>query len=108
MLEKNGSVPLNIVTGVSVFGFPEEALSLAERSDFSFIFEPEGNRAITYFPGTMFAPWSQMRDLPRFVDLCDRLQLCRYWLESGKWPDLVEVVPYDFKEEVRKRVTAKA
>ena len=37
-----------------------------------------------------------------------QLQLCRYWVESGKWPDMASEVPYDFKEEVRKRVTAKA
>lgn len=108
LLEKTGTVPLNVVTGVCVFGFPEEALRMAERSNYDFIFEPEGEHAGTYYHGTIFGPWNTMRELPAFVDLCDRLGLCRYWVESGKWPDMVPDLPYDFKEEVRKRVTAKA
>ncbi|QPC99127.1 TIR domain-containing protein [Qipengyuania soli] len=108
LLEATGTVPINIITGISVFGFPEEALDMAEKANYDFIFQPEGNRAGTYFHGTIFGPWSQMRELPRFVDLCDRLGLCRYWVESDKWPDMISELPYDFKDEVRKRVTAQA
>lgn len=108
LLEHTGTVPLNVVTGVCVFGFPEEALDLAEAASYDFIFEPEGNRAGSYFHGTIFGPWSTMRNLPRFVDLCDRLGLCRYWVETNKWPDMTGEVPYDFKDEVRKRVTTRA
>ena len=108
LLDATGTVPINIITGISVFGFPEEALDMAEKANYDFIFEPEGNRAGTYFHGTIFGPWSQMRNLPRFVDLCDRLGLCRYWVESDKWPDMISELPYDFKEEVRQRVTARA
>lgn len=106
LLEKTGTIPLNVVTGVSVFGFPEKALELAERSSYEFIFQPEGNRAGTYFHGTIFGSWSTMRNLPAFMDLCDRLGLCRYWIESGKWPDMIGEVPYDFKAEAAKRVVA--
>jgi hypothetical protein len=33
------------------------------------------------------------------VKLCARLGLVEYWLETLKWPDCAEVVPYDFKKE---------
>lgn len=108
LLDHTGTVPINIITGISVFGFPDQALDMAEKANYDFIFQPEGNRAGTYFHGTIFGSWSTMRNQPRFVDLCDRLGLCRYWVESDKWPDMIGELPYDFKDEVRKRVTAQA
>ena len=35
---------------------------------------------------------------PRFLKLCARLGLVEYWLETLKWPDCAEVVPYDSGE----------
>jgi len=34
---------------------------------------------------------------PRFTQLCARLGLAQYWVESGKWPDCATDVDYDFK-----------
>jgi hypothetical protein len=39
---------------------------------------------------------------PRFLQLCAKLGLVRYWLESGSWPDCADVVPYDFRAEARR------
>ncbi len=34
---------------------------------------------------------------PRFVQLCARIGLVEYWLETGTWPDCADEVPYDFR-----------
>lgn len=106
VIGKTGSLPLNVITGAGVFGRPEQALDLAEKANYDFIFEPEGNRAVVHFPGTMFGPWSTMKRLPRFVELCARLGMCDYWIKSGKWPDRIEELPYDFKAEALKAVAS--
>ena len=41
----------------------------------------------------------ELRNDPRFVPLCARLGLVGYWLESGRWPDCADEVPYDFRAE---------
>ena len=51
-----------------------------------------------------------IRNDPRFMDMCDQLGLCAYWVATGRWPDCVpEVAPYyDLKAESLKRVAASA
>jgi hypothetical protein len=44
----------------------------------------------------------ELRNDPRFVPLCARLGLVQFWLTTGKWPDCVDDVPYDFKAECAK------
>jgi hypothetical protein len=44
----------------------------------------------------------ELRNDPRFVPLCARLGLVEFWLATGKWPDCVDDVPYDFKAECEK------
>jgi TolB-like protein len=41
----------------------------------------------------------ELRNDPRFPRLCARLGLVEYWTASGKWPDCVDAVPYDFRAE---------
>ena len=51
-----------------------------------------------YRTGLLF--WRDMPEIrsdPRFVRLCARLGLVEFWLTSGKWPDCVDTVPYDFR-----------
>jgi len=51
-----------------------------------------------YRTGLMFhAGMPELRDDPRFVPLCARLGLVEFWTASGRWPDCVDDVPYDFK-----------
>jgi tetratricopeptide (TPR) repeat protein len=57
------------------------------------------------FAGTMFM-WGNrpmMRDI-RFIQLCHKIGLCNYWVETGNWPDCAGEgrLPYDFKAECRR------
>lgn len=106
VVEKTGTLPLNVITAGGVFGRAEQALDIAEKASYDYIFEPEGDRAALHFPGTMFGPWSTIKNYPRFVKLCARLGLCDYWVSSGIWPDRIDELPYDFKDEVHKTLTA--
>jgi len=44
-------------------------------------------------------PMPELRKDRRFLRLCARLGLVEYWLTTGKWPDCVDEVPYDFRAE---------
>ena len=73
-----------------------------------------GSRGLPVFPNgntltrkvlcpTLFqAGMPELRNDPRFVPLCARLGLVEFWLATGKWPDCVDDVPYDFKGECEK------
>jgi len=53
-----------------------------------------------YRTGLLF--WRDMPEIRndvRLVRLRARLGLVRFWLRSGKWPDCVDEVPYDFRAE---------
>lgn len=104
LLDKTGTLPLNLVEAISTLGMPARALELAERASYAHIFDPEGAPHSDYFPGTVLGPWSELHRTPRFIDLCDRLGLCAYWATSGFWPDCAAWTPYDLKAEVHKRV----
>ena len=59
---------------------------------------PDGYRTSLLFQAGM----PELRNDPRFARLCARLGLVQFWLESGRWPDCVDEVPYDFKAECEK------
>jgi len=59
------------------------------------IMGPDGYRTSLLFQAGM----PELRNDPRFPALCARLGLVEFWLESGKWPDCVDEVPYDFRAE---------
>ncbi len=105
-LASTGVLPLSWLVALCHYGLGEEALSLAERADFSHMFSPDGPLPAREYPGNIFGPWCTMNKSPRFIDLCDRIGLCRYWVESDRWPDCAEWVPYDLKAEVRRRTGA--
>lgn len=101
--EKSGTLPLNYIETLSALGRPDTAFDLAERVSFEHMFDPDGP-VPSAFPGTILGRWSALNKTPRFIALCDRLGLCRYWMESQRWPDCVAWTPFDFKAEVRRRV----
>jgi TolB-like protein len=105
-LAKTGTLPLNYIEGISEMGLVDEALDLAERASFAHTFDPDGPLPSGSFPGVVMGPWSAMMRMPRFIDLCERLGLCAYWVSSGRWPDCVEWTPYDFKALARERAAA--
>lgn len=99
MLEKDGTLALNFIMGIGHLGRLETAFELAERSSYDFVFDREGAPISAHYPGTIMGRWSPIiRDL-RGLRLLHRVGLCDYWLTSGKWPDCVDYVPYDFKAE---------
>jgi hypothetical protein len=80
-----------------------------ERASFAQTFDPEGEHAAgAYNPGIIFnraSNWPMMSD-PRFVRLCHKLRYVDLWLETGRWPDCADQVPYDFKGEARRLASA--
>lgn len=101
-LDKTGRLPLNLIVSIGEFGLPEEALDMAEKASYDFVFNPDGARPSTYFPGTILGPWSKVLQIPRFVDLCTRLGMSDYWNSTGNWPDCEDWVCYDFRAKVKR------
>ena len=56
---------------------------------------PDGYRTSLLFQASM----PELRNDPRFARLCARLGLVAFWSATGKWPDCVDEVPYDFEAE---------
>ncbi|MDG5747601.1 TIR domain-containing protein [Qipengyuania sp. XHP0207] len=104
-VERTGTIALNLIEGISQYGLVDEAFALAERANFDDVLDPEGHRAEGIYPGTCMARWSSLNRSPRFIDLCYRLGLCDYWMAMDVWPACAEWVPYDFKSEVRRRIS---
>jgi len=102
--EKTGCVDVSRLVYAAHLGLVEEAYRTAEtaclgpRGTEDDMMGPDGYRT-----GLLF--WDGMPELrndPRFVRLCARLGLVKFWLATGKWPDCVDRVPYDFKAECEK------
>ena len=105
LCDRTGTLPLNLLVSLGLLGLVDEAFALAERPTFfAHVFDPDGPLPSTAFPGTILGRWSELAKLPRFIPLCDRLGLCAYWSQTGRWPDCVAWTPYDFKREVMRRV----
>ena len=100
LLERTGTLPLNLVVGIGFFGLPEQALALAEKASYAHVFDPAKSGPSGVYPGVLLMRESTLLQTPRIVGLCDRLGLCRYWLDSGIWPDCTEWTRFDFKREV--------
>jgi hypothetical protein len=103
-LAKQGWLPLNWLAQLNHLGLADEALALADRASFAHMFDPDGPLPSAYYPGTIFGSWCTMNQNPLFVDLCNRMGLCDYWVETEQWPDCAKWLPYDFKAEVRARI----
>ena len=83
------------------FGFADEAYALIERARLG----PSGAESdwrafVAYSTAPLFVKaFPELRADPRFVQLCARLGLVEYWLETQQWPDCASEVPYDFRAE---------
>jgi TolB-like protein len=102
--KKTGCVDVSRLVYAAHLGLAEEAYRTAEtaclgpRGTEDDMMGPDGYRT-----GLLF--WDGMPELrndPRFVRLCARLGLVKFWLATGKWPDCVDQVPYNFKTECEK------
>ncbi|WP_170233844.1 BTAD domain-containing putative transcriptional regulator [Novosphingobium sediminis] len=104
LLEQTGTITLSLPTGLGFIGLPDMAFELVELADYSHVFDPAGPSPSLFYPGVALGPWSCLLSHPRFIRVCHRLGLCRYWQETGQWPDCAAWVPFDFKSAVRRAV----
>ncbi len=96
---KTGSVDVTRLVYAAHLGLVDDAYRLAESAHLG----PKGDAddvigADAYRTGMLF--WEGMPEIrndPRFVQLCARLGLVEFWLATQKWPDCVDEVPYDFE-----------
>ena len=103
-VETTGHIDVTALVFASYVGLIDDVYDLAETARFG----PAGTSHDIMGPNAyrteqMFqAPFAALRADPRFVRLCARLGLVEFWLGTGKWPDCVDEVPYDFKAECAK------
>ena len=102
--KKTGSVDVSRLVYAAHLGLVNEAYRTAETARLGplgtadDIMGPDGYRTALLFHAGM----PELRNDPRFVPLCARLGLVEFWLVTGKWPDCIDEVPYDFKAECEK------
>jgi len=104
-LVRTGTAPLQLLNVLCELGHNDEVFDAVERASFAQIFDDEGGHAAgDYNPGIIFnrcSNWPMMSD-SRFVRLCHKLRYTAFWVETGRWPDCVDHVPYDFKGDARR------
>jgi TolB-like protein len=107
-LERSGIVRLDRAMSAARAGRIEETFAAVDRASFDAAFEPGGGHGGSLAGGwgagpifDMSANGAMIRD-QRFVRLCAKLGLVSYWLETDKWPDCADAVPYDFRAEAHK------
>ena len=107
-LARTGTVQLVSAVYAASMGLTNEVFDRFERTSFRHLFEAGGRQ----LPGDFGLHWlfgdggvvMPARRDTRFVRLCARLGLVRYWIESDRWPDCVDEVAsdYDFKAEAHR------
>ena len=96
-----GCIDPQVAVIAAELGFTDETYALLDRSRFGPCGGPHdvmgthAYRTLLLFPHA----YQALRADPRFVRVCARLGLVRYWLESDRWPDCADQVPYDFRAE---------
>jgi hypothetical protein len=102
-LESTGFT-LNLLTILAHLGSRDEAYAMSDSATFMPPDDRDDVMGIdayrTYF--LFHASYPELRADPRFVRLCARLGLVQYWTTTQRWPDCIDEVPYDFKEECTK------
>jgi TolB-like protein len=108
-LARTGTVRLTAPVRLHRLGLPEEAFDLFDKASFAYVFDPEGPPpSTTLYAGAMFSRGDEaFYQDPRFLRLCAKLGLCDYWVETGKWPDCADEVPYDFRAGARRLAAAR-
>ncbi len=107
-LTLTGTVPLLEPWGLHVLGLRDEAFDLLETASFAHMFERDGPQPSGMnYPGEIFDRTNPaFYSDSRFPRLCAKLGLADYWIETRKWPDCADDVPYDFRAEARKASAA--
>lgn len=103
-VRKTGTVDVSRLVYAAHLGLVDEAYRTAESARLGpsgtsdDIMGPDGYRTALLFHAGM----PELRNDPRFVPLCARLGLVDFWRTTGRWPDCVDEVPYDFRVECEK------
>jgi TolB-like protein len=103
-VSKTGCVDVSRLVYAAHLGLVEEAYAAVDNARLGPVgtsddmMGPDGYRTSLLFQVGM----PELRNDPRFVDLCARLGLVEFWMETGKWPDCADEVPYDFRAECEK------
>lgn len=103
-IKETGGIDISRLVYSAHLGLVNEAYQAAEAARLGpagtsdDIMGPDGYRTSLLFQTGM----PEMRNDPRFPQLCARMGLVEYWLTTDKWPDCAEDVPYDFKAECEK------
>jgi hypothetical protein len=102
-LEATGTVPVESLWSAAIAGQADAAFEAVDRAAFDGVFE-FGGHVGNINPGTLFMRRfsAGLMDDPRFLRLCAKLGLVHYWLETGRWPDCADQVPYDFRAQAWK------
>ena len=110
-IAQSGTAPVQLLNVLCELGRKDDAFDAVAGASFEQIFDDEGGQAAgEYNPGVIFnrrSNWPMMSD-PRFVSLCHKLRYTDFWLETGRWPDCADQVPYDFRAEARRLAGAHA
>ena len=104
-IEANGGVDPSVLVFLDGLGSRDPLFALVERSSYPYMFAADGRHrdGEGFASGIIFGSANRsMRTDPRFVRLCGKLGLCDYWVETGRWPDCADEVPYDFRAEARR------
>ena len=108
-LAKNGAVEIGLLQMMYYTGLHDETFDFIAKSDFE---TPKGGMPGGIFlSGIIFGVTNiPMRSDPRFVQLCDKLGLCDYWVTTGRWPDCAQALreQYDFRAAVHGVIAARS
>lgn len=108
-IRQTGATDIRSLSFLAYFGLVDDVFAFADSCAFRPIWDGRENKGIrAYLSWNFLASWSRpLHHDPRFPALCARLHLADYWVTSGKWPDLVETVPYDLRAACRALVEAR-
>jgi TolB-like protein len=106
-LTRTGTVSLFEPLMLYRMGLADEAFELLDKASFAHLFRRDGTTPAGHIaPGAIFIPAHGLYRDRRFPRLCAKLGLADYWIQTDKWPDCAEEVPYDFRAEIGHTVSA--
>lgn len=105
-IARDGILDLDAIARLARLCTLDEVFALIDQAAFDFMLDPDGAppgelRGIIFTHDNL----PMIRD-PRFVGLCAKLGLCRYWVDTGHWPDCADQVDYDFRAEAERLAQA--
>ena len=103
-VERSGTAPLDDLWGACTLGRADQAFQAIDRAGFDRAFRVGGAPLASFDLGTnLRRPFNgAMMDDARFPRLCAKIGLVAYWLDTDRWPDCADALPYDFRAEARK------